>query len=993
MSNLSEFYAEFYADFSGPNAAYIWELFEKYRDDPRSVDEKTRAYFDAHAAELERGQTAPSRIHPAEIGAETVVIAEPGAAMPALGEIVNVVNLANAIREYGHLAAQLDPLGKPPPDDPSLHLEHYGLSEEELRHLPAEPVGGPVAENSQSAWEAVERLRQIYSDTTGHDYDHLRNPQERAWLRQVAESRQFRPPNDPINPTALLERLTEVEGFEQFLQRTFPGKTRFSIEGLDMMVPLLDEIVGEAAEDGIYAILLGMAHRGRLNVMAHVLCKPYETMLLEFKDPLSNDMESTANEVGWTGDVKYHAGARRALEGDTIDLVISIAPNPSHLEHVNPVVEGMARAAGTLAGKRGAPRFDHQTSLPVIIHGDAAFSGQGIVAETLNMSRIPGYLTGGTVHIIANNQLGFTTDPGDGRSTLYASDLAKGFKIPIIHVNADDPIACIEAGRIAMAYRQQFQKDFLIDLIGYRRYGHNEGDEPRFTQPRMYKTIESHPTVRQIWAERLVKEGQVEEAQAQTLLQKKLDELQGIFDKLKVEDADLGPELEPPPPGAARRVRTGVEQETLAELLQALMQVPDGFTVNPRLQRILSRRSQILDAPTERNVDWGTAESLAFASILADGTPIRVTGQDVERGTFSHRHAVLFDAETGDPFIPLHHIPQAAAAFEIQNSPLSENAAIGFEYGYNIQSPERLVVWEAQYGDFINSAQGVIDEFVVSGRAKWEQTPSLVLLLPHGYEGQGPDHSTGRLERFLQLAAETNMRIANCTTAAQYFHLLRRQAALLETDPLPLVIMTPKSLLRHAQAMSSLQELAEGQWQPTIDDPLFAQGEADTSEVQRIILCSGKVYVDLVTNEKRPTLPQIAITRVEQIYPFPTEEIQSALDRYPNATEVVWVQEEAQNSGAWEFVRPLLEEMLVDKLPLRYIGRPRRASPAEGSTAWHQRNQAAIIEQALSLSASGTTGKIETKSADKTLEKRATKSEPAAATNGRAKSKRAKARG
>ena len=943
MTNLSEFY--------GPNAGYIWELFEKYRTDPNSVDAGTRAYFEENAAELARTQAAQQRpkTDQAAPSIPTQPHAETAAVPLALGEIIKVVNLANAIREYGHLAAQLDPLGAEPPGDPALHLDYFGLSEETLHQLPADAVGGPVAATASSASEAIAKLREVYSATTGHDYDHLRNPDERSWLREVAESQQFRPPNDPINPTALLERLTQVEGFEQFLQRTFPGKTRFSIEGLDMMVPLLDEIVGEAAEDGIYAILLGMAHRGRLNVMAHLLGKPYETMLLEFKDPHSSDLENAANELGWTGDVKYHAGARRSLEGDTLDLVISIAPNPSHLEHVNPVVEGMARAAGTKADQPGPPHFDSRSSLPVLIHGDAAFSAQGIVAETLNMLRIPGYLAGGTVHIIANNQIGFTTDPVDARSTLYASDLAKGFKIPIIHVNADDPVACIEAGRIAMAYRQKFQKDFLIDLIGYRRYGHNEGDEPRFTQPLVYKKIDTHPTVRQLWADEVVAQKLVEAEQPQAMLQKQLSELQAVFDKLKVEDADLGPELEPPPPGAARRVRTAVELESLEALLQALMTLPAGFTVNSRLQRILARRSQILEAPTERNVDWGTAENLALASILADGTPIRITGQDVERGTFSHRHAVLVDTETGQPYTPLHHIPQAEAAFEIHNSPLSENAAIGFEYGYNIQTPERLVIWEAQYGDFINGAQSVIDEFVVSGRAKWEQTPSLVLLLPHGYEGQGPDHSTGRLERFLQMAAETNMRIANCTTAAQYFHLLRRQAALLKTDPLPLVVMTPKSLLRHAQAMSSLQELAEGQWQPVIDDPLLAGDDAEPDQVQRLILCSGKVYIDLITNEKRQSSPNIAIARVEQLYPFPEQEIQALFDRYANAGEVVWVQEEAQNMGAWEYIRPLLEELLGDKRPLRYIGRPRRASPAEGSTAWHQSNQAAIIRQALAI--------------------------------------------
>ncbi len=942
MINLSDFY--------GPNAGYIWGLFEQYRRDPQSVDAATRAYFDQHAAQLERLLESPDESATGEppaaslAGLQLDVDTADTGTVP-FDKVIHVVNLASAIREYGHLAAQLDPLGAPPPDDPALHLDYYGLTEAELRQIPASPVGGPLAQESQSAWEAIQKLREVYSSTTGHDYDHLRIIEEREWLRHVVESKQFRPPNDPINPVALLERLTQVEGFEQFLHRTFPGKTRFSIEGLDMMVPLLDEIVGEAADSGIYTILLGMAHRGRLNVMAHLLCKPYETILLEFKDPISSDIVSAYNELGWTGDVKYHAGARRALyEGDTLDLVISIAPNPSHLEHVNPVVEGMARAAGTFTDEAGEPRFDHHISLPVLIHGDAAFSAQGITAETLNMLRIPGYLTGGTIHIIANNQLGFTTEPADGRSTLYASDLAKGFKIPIIHVNADDPVACIEAGRIAMAYRDRFKKDFLIDLIGYRRHGHNEGDEPRFTQPLLYKKIDNHASVRQLWADKLVQEKTIDESHAQELLQQHLAKMQEILDTLQVEDADLRPELEMPLPGAARRVRTAVKMEQLRQYLEGLLALPDDFTLNSRLQRILSRRGQSLDAPGERNVDWATAEQLALASILAEGIPIRMTGQDVERGTFSQRHAVLFDAETGEPYTPLHNLPQATAAFEIHNSPLSENAAIGFEYGYNIQKPERLVIWEAQYGDFVNGAQPVIDEFLVSGRAKWGQTPSLVLLLPHGYEGQGPDHSTGRLERFLQMAAETNMRICNCTTAAQYFHLLRRQAALLKTDPLPLSVMTPKSLLRHPQAASSLHELAEGQWQPVIDDP-----SSDPAQVRRLILCSGKIYVDLISNEKRQERPEIAIVRVEQLYPFPAEELQRIYERYPHLQEVLWVQEEAQNMGAWEFVRPLIEDQLPDTLPLRYVGRPRRASPAEGSTAWHQTNQAAIIAQALGM--------------------------------------------
>ncbi|HXF63029.1 MAG TPA: 2-oxoglutarate dehydrogenase E1 component [Caldilineaceae bacterium] len=921
-----------FAEFYGPNAAYVQELYERYLADPQSVDPATRAYF--------------ARLAPAP--PSVVVEGVRAEGLGRLDKVVAVVNLANAIREYGHLEAQLDPLGTPPPGDPALRLESYQLTEAELRAMPPDPVGGPLADGAASAWDALMELQAVYSGATGYDYDHLRLPDERQWLREMAESRRFCPPNDPVNRRAILERLTQVEAFELFLHRAFPGKTRFSIEGLDMLVPLLDEIIGEAAESGIYATLIGMAHRGRLNVLAHVLNKPYDQILLEFKDPVQDGVMAEGNDLGWSGDVKYHAGARRALaEGDTLDLLVSMAPNPSHLEHVNPVVEGMARAAGTFTDQPGPPRFEHRRSLPVLIHGDAAFPAQGVVAETLNMARIPGYATGGTIHIIANNQLGFTTDPVDARSTLYASDLAKGFKIPIVHVNADDPLACIEAGRLAVAYRNRFQRDFLIDLIGYRRHGHNEGDEPRFTQPEMYRRIDRHPSVRAIWARKLEEEGELAPGEADALLEAQMERLQRTLEGLQVESADLGPDLEPPPPGAARRVKTAVEQHKLAEMLAALQTLPAGFTLNPRLERILRRRGQILEEPAGRHVDWGTAEQLAFASILAEGTAIRMTGEDVERGTFSHRHAVLFDANTGEPYTPLQALPQSRAAFEIHNSPLSENAAVAFEYGYNIQSPDRLVVWEAQYGDFINVAQAMIDEFVVSGRAKWEQTPSLVLLLPHGYEGQGPDHSTGRLERFLQLAAETNMRIANPTTSAQYFHLLRRQAALLKTDPLPLIVMSPKSLLRHPLAMSSLQELAEGGWQPVIDDGEVESGAIEPGEVRRLLLCSGKVYVDLAASPLRQESRQVAIVRVEQLYPFPLENLEALLARYTELEEVVWVQEEPENMGAWEFANPLLRTLLGERLPLRYIGRPRRASPAEGSAAWHQVNQAAIIERAL----------------------------------------------
>jgi 2-oxoglutarate dehydrogenase E1 component len=914
-------------DFHGPNIGYVLELYDRYRHDPEAVDTATRAYF--------------ARWTPPPEAAAAMVPGVP------FDKIVGAVNLAQAVRAYGHLAAQLDPLGSPPPGDPWLNPAMHGVTEDDLRRLPASLVGGPVAGRAANALEAIETLRTVYSCTIGYDFGHIHVPEERDWLRQAAESCGFCPPRDPIDPRALLERLTQVEVFERFLQRTFPGRTRFSIEGLDMLVPILDEIIGAAAESGIYHVLVGMAHRGRLNVLAHVLNLPYAQVLAGFKDPMQGHNFTIREDLSWTGDVRYHMGARRALNGGTpITVEVSMPPNSSHVESINPVVEGMARAAGTSAEQAGLARFDPCVSLPILIHGDAAFPGQGVVAETLNFSRLPGYHTGGTLHIITNNQLGYTTGPGDARSTLYASDLAKGFEIPIVHVNGDDPEACIEVARMAFAYRARFEKDFLIDLVGYRRHGHNEGDEPSFTQPLMYARVEGHPTVRELWANQLVQRGGCDPAWPGQLVEERVAELGRVLNGLHPEVDLAEPPPSSPPPGAARRVKTMVPAERLRELNAALSRLPEGFALNPKLNRILERRRRALDDLDTPGIDWATAEELALASILADGIPIRLTGEDVERGTFSQRHAVLYDVRTSEAFTPLQSLPQARAALAIYNSPLTENAAVGFEYGYNVQTPERLVIWEAQYGDFINSAQVVVDEFIVSGRAKWGQTPSLVLLLPHGFEGQGPDHSSGRMERFLQLAAEINLRIANCTTAAQYFHLLRRQAALLKTDPLPLVIMTPKSLLRHPRASSSLRELAEGRWRSVIDDD---QARRAAESVRRLILCSGKVYVDLITSEQRDKSPAIALTRLEQLYPFPTDEVRSVLDGYPRLTEVIWLQEEPENMGAWRALQPRLDEVMAGRWPLVYIGRPPNSSPAEGSATWHAANQKDLVERAFTL--------------------------------------------
>jgi 2-oxoglutarate dehydrogenase E1 component len=896
--------------------------------------------------EIILGQEIPSR----EVPGQELPPKDAGVPLP-LEKIIRAVNLAQAIRTYGHLAARLDPLGSDPPGDPLLDLAAYDLTEQDLEQMPAVLIGVDVEVEAANALEAVWYLRTIYCQSVGYDYGHIRVPQERQWLRKAAEHGLFRPPTIPVDERALLDRLTQVEGFEQFLHRFFPGKTRFSIEGVDMLVPMMDELVHAAVDKAICAVMIGMAHRGRLNVLAHNLAKPYAQILAEFKDP--NRKYLNLDETGWLGDVKYHSGADHAVMGDEwIRTILRLAPNPSHLEHVDPVVEGMARSAASGVSNPGAPEFFPQAAMPVLIHGDASFPAQGVVAETLNFSRLEGYRTSGTIHIIANNQLGFTTSPTDGRSTLYSSDLAKGFEIPIMHVNADDPVACFEAIRTAFAYRQEFYKDFLVDLVGYRRYGHNEGDEPGFTQPRLYQVISRHPSVRAQLAARLVEEGTVEPDYPDLRVQAVMIDLQSILEKLEPEHEIDMPAMTDGKTGESFGEGTAVSFDHLIDLHNSLHTIPEGFQINPKLGRAMKRRRSLGDDPLAARVDWSTAEQLAFASILSEGTPIRLTGQDVERGTFSQRHAVFFDVRTSEAYVPLQSLPQSKASFEIHNSPLSENAALGFEYGYSIMDPGRMVIWEAQYGDFINSAQAMIDEFLVSGRSKWDQKTGLVLLLPHGYEGQGPDHSSGRPERFLQMAAGENLRLVNCTTAAQYFHVLRAHAVRLKTQPLPMVIFTPKSLLRHPKVASPVRDFVEGRWHAVLDDPFEG---LTPQEVSRILLCSGKVAIDLLENRDHEAEKdlQTAIIRLEQIYPFPASQLRQILDRYPNVSEIAWVQEEPENMGAWFFVRQSLEDFLQGRLPICYFGRITSPSPAEGSFTWHQSNQQAIVSHAIKVTSHG----------------------------------------
>ncbi len=911
--------------FHGPNAGWALELYERYRQDPHSVDAASAALF----ARLEQQ---------GGVGFAGLQTSAPAAADAQ--EVVLAARLARNIREFGHLKAKLDPLGQDPPTQHGLDARAYGLTDEQMDRLPGAIAFPEAGEAAGSLRQAIRRLEDIYMGTIGFDFSHVHEAEERQWLQHAAEGGSYRH-IAPARRLEILERLTDVEEFEQFLHRTFQGQKRFSIEGNDVLVPMLDEVIDAAVESGTREVTIGMAHRGRLSVLTHVIGKPFGQIFTEFH--VGPD-EQPDLYVGWSGDVKYHLGSRRTIQtGDEKPVQLTLANNPSHLEFVNPVVQGMTRGAQDDRTKPGRPATDFSLALNVSVHGDASFPGEGIVSETLNLSRLDGYTTGGSVHIIVNNQIGFTTDPGDDRTTRYASDLAKGFEIPILHVNADDPDACMTAARIAIAYRQLFRKDFLIDLVGYRRYGHNEGDEPSFTQPLLYSAIGQHPTVRAIYLGRLAADGLTTAQAAEAMQEKARARLRAAFDEVvegRVKFSQAMPEERPP-----QDLLKAPGEERLRAANDALLSRPPGFTGSAKLERLLQRRRELLDKP--QSIDWAHAESLAFATILEDGVPIRMSGQDSERGTFSQRHLVLHDVHDGHRYTPLQHLPTAKASFAVLNSPLTESGVLGFEYGYGLRAPETLVIWEAQFGDFANVAAVIIDQFIAAARAKWRERSNLVLLLPHGYEGQGPEHSSGRVERYLQLAAEGNLRIANCTTASQYFHLLRLQAAALGPQPRPLVVMTPKSLLRHPLAQSDLAELASGAFQPVLDD---AAAQARRDAVQRLVFCSGKIAVEyrLAAKEHRDA-DRAALIRLELLYPFPEEEIRRVLAAYPGVREAVFMQEEPRNMGPYGFVGPRLQELLPDGVPLRYIGRPERASTAEGMPDVHKAEHERILLEALTL--------------------------------------------
>ena len=906
---------------SGPittsfNDAYIAELFEAYRRDPASVDDSWRQFFDV----AQRFSGGVARDPAPTGGAGRGVVPDPLLLKKAAGAAA----LMQATRSYGHFAVPLDPLGSPPLGAPELTPEFHGITEADLDLVPGSALGFP---HMATAADVIRRLRFRYSTTLGIEVTHLAAEEERKWFRQLLTAEALTRPLTPQEKQAVLVRLTEVDGLERFIGRAYPNAKRFSIEGTDALVPMLDATISEGAAAGARTVAIAMAHRGRLNVLAHILGKPYASIFDEF--------EGKHDDSG-TGDVKYHLGAhgtRTLPNGDTVG--IALVPNPSHLEMVNPVLEGMARA---MQRDGAGVRLDRV--IPVCVHGDAAFPGEGVVSETFNLSRLPGYGVGGTLHIIVNNQIGFTTDPSDGRSTHYASDIAKGFDVPIIHVNADNAEACIIAVRIGVAYRTRFHKDFLIDLVGYRRHGHNEGDEPGFTQPLSTQSIKAHPTARVLWGERLVREGIVEPGAVETADREMMDRLTTLHAEATA-GAAKAPAYDPPHPPVQlpeRPLETAVPAEQLVMLNERLLTWPPELTIHTRLARTLARRREALGP--KGSIDWGLAETLAFASLLTEGTAVRLSGQDAERGTFSHRHSVLHDTNTGAAYIPLQHL-DGAAPFEVYNSPLSETAVLGFEYGYSAVTPESLVLWEAQYGDFVNVAQPIIDQFLTADRTKWGQDSDVVLLLPHGYEGGGPEHSSARLERFLQACAEDNMVVAYPTTAAQYFHILRRHVK--SPSRRPLVLMTPKSLLRLDRAASRLEDLAVGHFQSVLPDPAMPD-PAQRDEVTRVVFCTGKLYYDL-SAAGQPT--HVAIVRVEQLYPWPHDGVAWAVDHYPSADEVIWAQEEPKNMGAWTYVAPRIRAAAGNSIPVTYVGRPERASPAEGYQASHQREQARLVAEAL----------------------------------------------
>jgi 2-oxoglutarate dehydrogenase E1 component len=951
------------------NADYIEQLYEQYQRDPDSLDDTWRAYFAGFEFAGGRGF---DRTTPAEVGAA----GEASALQPLT---IGVHKLVHSFRELGHFIAQLDPLGHNRQTHPLLELSQFSMTEADMGRQVGK--GGFLGATDGTLRDLLAKLRQTYCGTIGVEYQTISDMEQRDWLAKRIEPTLNKPGFTADQSRAILFQLVAAEEFEKFLITRYTRPKKFGLEGAEALIPLMNTLVDDGADLGVEEMCIGMSHRGRLNVLAHVLNKPYEVICSEFKGTIIHE------ESEGDGDVKYHLGYandRPSSKGRMIH--IGLSPNPSHLELIDPVVEGIVRAKQKARGDK-----DHSRVVPVLLHGDAAFTGQGIVHETLGLSELPFFRTGGTIHVIVNNQIGFTTTPGEGRFTPYATDVAKMIQAPIFHVNGDDPEAVVHAAKLAIAFRQQFKCDVFLDLICYRRFGHNEQDEPGFTQPVMYKEIATHKSVRELYAEQLVGEGK--------LTQPVLDEMARIA-KARLNCAgDLAEEKRPRQRTASMNnlwkgmirqpndwtAKTGVPAQVLLKIAEGVNRLPPDFTPHPKITRLMGQRLETVN--NGKGIDWGCGEMLALGSLLLEGSPVRFTGQDVQRGTFSHRHAVFYDYNTNQPYTPLNFLvgsPTAFASFgtaprltapptpgnsvpapgrpivdpdgkplprqahlTIVNTMLSELAVVGFEYGFSSGDPRNLVVWEAQFGDFVNGAQPVIDQFIAASESKWQLMNGLVMFLPHGFEGQGPEHSNAYVDRFLSMCAENNLQIVIPSVPSQVFHALRRQ--LHRKFRKPLVMMMPKSLLRHAPSFSQISEFTEGTgMQLVIDDPISSLA-ANREKVRRVLFCTGKVYYTLSAEREKEKISDVAIVRVEQLYPYPKKEIQAALGRYRLAREVVWVQEEPRNRGAWHFMEDRLRELLPDPLVLSYVGREEAASPATGSNDMHKKEEQELVVHALDI--------------------------------------------
>jgi len=956
------------AGIDSANREFIEALYQQYLADPTSVDEQWSLFFQGFdmgfrlAAEEEEGEDGGAAATPASAPAGPAAPASVAPQPPAQKVVIDVregdeslysgperrgrertdkgvVAIVRAYRHRGHYLANLDPLGNNRTSYPHLELSQFGITDEDLDK--GVGFGTFRGKTDGSLRDLIDKLKATYCGTLGVDTMGTADTEQERWLEERIEPSLNIPTFTQPEKRRILWQLIETEEFERFLHTRYIGQKRFSIEGADSLLPLLDTLVVRGSDLGVEEMAIGMAHRGRLNVLAHILHKPYEIILSEFEGAARSDDREDE------GDVKYHQGYSYDFvtrEGRRMHL--SLAPNPSHLELVNPVIEGIARAKQDYLHDRERARV-----VPVQIHGEAAFTGQGIVAETLNLSQIRGYWNGGTIHIIVNNQLGYTATPEETRFTAYPTDVARQIQAPILHVNADDPEQVAHAAQLAIEFRHEFKRDVIIDLVCYRRFGHNEADDPTVTQPLMYQQIEALPTASQIYARRLIEAGQISEAEVDEMradVRATLDRSQEKAHHLRIKprintfggvwqgitwasddwDAD-----------------TAVQQRTLKRIAGQAAEVPEAFAPHRTILRVMKARVEMAEG--KQPVDWGCAEMLAFGSLLLERTPVRLAGQDSQRGTFAHRHAVWHDVETGEKHVPLAHLSADQGRFRVLNTMLSELAVLGFEYGMSSADPRRLIVWEAQFGDFANGAQMIIDQFIASAEAKWHRMSGIVLLLPHGYEGQGPEHSSARLERYLQLCAKGNLQVCYPSTPAQLFHLLRRQMH--RSFRKPLIVMTPKSLLRHKACVSDIGEFTKGTFRPVIDDPSLGADGVDPAGVRRVLLCTGKLYYELVAGREAREMDSVAVVRVEQLHPFPAAILRDVVARYAGAEEFCWVQEEAANMGAWHFVRPLLDDLLPAGSRVRYVGRDEAASPAVGDHLQHQGEQREIVEQALDL--------------------------------------------